>query len=222
MFRRIVFAAAVSGLIAGLFLSAAQALRVIPLILEAETYEKASPPARALPAGTPALGDEAGIDFSRTALTAVSNVISAIGFALLLVAGFSLRGGSDWRSGILWGLGGFAAFSLAPSLGLPPELPGTFAAPLAGRQVWWAFTAAATSGGLAFAAFSRGWGLKAFGAALIALPHLIGAPQPAQHGGLAPEALMQAFVLAALATSLLYWIVLGTLAGYFFHRFEQV
>ncbi len=150
MFRRINFAAAVSGLIAGLFLSAAQALRVIPLILEAETYEKASPPARALPAGTPALGDEAGIDFSRTALTAVSNVISAIGFALLLVAGFSLRGGSDWRSGILWGLGGFAAFSLAP------------------------------------------------------------------------EAMMHAFVLAALATSLIFWIVLGTLAGYFFHRFEQV
>ena len=106
--------------------------------------------------------------------------------------------------------------------GLPPELPGTFAAPLAGRQVWWAFTAAATAGGLAFAAFSHGWGLKALGAALIALPHLIGAPQPAQHGGLAPEAMMQAFVLAALATSLLYWIVLGALAGYFFRRFEQV
>ena len=42
MFRRIVFTAALAGLIAGLFLFSVQSFRVIPFILEAETYESAS------------------------------------------------------------------------------------------------------------------------------------------------------------------------------------
>ncbi len=217
MFRRIVFAAAIAGLLAGVFISAVQAVRVIPLILEAETYETTAP---AVPTTDESAGG-ASVDLSRTALTAVSNILAAIAFALLLIAGFVLRGGVDWRKGILWGLGGFAVFSLAPSLGLPPELPGTFAAMLKDRQGWWLLTVALTAGGLALVAFAPGWGWKALGAALIALPHLIGAPQPAQHGGLASEAMMQQFVIATLVTSGLFWALLGGLSSYLFERFEK-
>jgi cobalt transporter subunit CbtA len=199
-------------------------MRAVPLILQAETYETAPAHPRApgaAAAHTHGPGGGASADLSRTALTAVSNIVAAIAFALLLIAGFALRGGVTWRKGVLWGLGGFAAFSLAPSLGLPPELPGAFAAPVPDRQLWWALTVALTAAGLAMAAFAPGRGWKILGAALIALPHLIGAPQPAQHGGLAPEALAREFAAAALLASGLFWIALGGLSGYFFNRFES-
>ncbi len=219
MFSRIVFTAALAGLIGGLFLSGMQSLRVIPLIHEAETYETAST-GNPLPPHHPPETSGGG-DLQRSALTALANVIAAIGFALFLTALISLRGGADLRRGLLWGLGGFAAFSAAPALGLPPELPGTIAAGIASRQTWWLGTVAATAGGLALIAFAPGAIWKALGALLIALPHLISAPQPDHHTALAPEALQRQFVVAALAVSGIFWIVLGGLCGYLFQRFEQ-
>ena len=70
-----------------------------------------------------------------------------IGFALLLVSAYAFSGASvDWRRGLYWGLAAFATFTLAPGLGLPPEVPGTSAAPLLDRQIWWVATAVATGG----------------------------------------------------------------------------
>ena len=55
-------------------------------------------------------------------------MISGVAFALLLTAIYALlRPGQlhpDARTGAGWGLAGYAAFSPAPALGLPPELPG--------------------------------------------------------------------------------------------------
>ena len=39
----------------------------------------------------------------RTFWTGVSNIVTAIGFALLVVAVFAWRGGATWRQGLLWG-----------------------------------------------------------------------------------------------------------------------
>ncbi len=225
MFQRIVFAAAISGLIAGLVVSAAQAFRAVPLIYEAEKYEKKEPapvPALSNRENKQIVEENEAADFSRVALTVISNVITAIGFALLLIAGFAVHGGVDWKKGILWGMGGFIAFSLAPSIGLPPELPGTFAAPVPARQIWWVATAAGTSIGLVLLAFKPGASWKVLGVVTIALPHIIGAPHPETRGGLAPTELMHAFVVAALASSAIFWVVLGACSGYFFNRFERV
>ncbi len=148
-------------------------------------------------------------------------MITAFGFALLLIAGFAVRGGIDWKAGILWGIAGFIAFSLAPSIGLPPEPPGAFAAPVPSRQIWWVATTAGTSFGLILLAFKRGAPWKAVGVAVIALPHIIGAPHPEKLGGLAPEELMHVFVAAALASSAIFWVVLGACSGYFFKRFGR-
>ena len=55
----------------------------------------------------------------RTFCTVAANVVTGIGFALLLVAVSEIAGGiGGWREGLLWGFGGFAAFTLAPGLGL--------------------------------------------------------------------------------------------------------
>ena len=184
-----------------------------PLIHEAEKLE-AGESAPAGGSGSP----HARGGFARAALTLVSSVLSGVGFALLLSACFALRGGVSWREAILWGLGGFAAFGLAPALGLPPELPGAFAAPLRERQLWWLLAASGAAAGLLLLAFKRGAAFKALGAALIAAPHLSGAPRPEARGGLAPEVLAEQFALASLLVSALFWIVLGLCAGYFFNR----
>ena len=82
---------------------------------------------------------------SASPTTLAVNVVSGIGFALLLVAASEFAGGiANWRQGVLWGLAGFAVFTLAPGLGLPPELPAMPAADLVARQIWWIGTVLAT------------------------------------------------------------------------------
>ena len=181
MFQKIFFAAVVSGVIAGLFATAVQSVRVIPQIFEAEKYEKREPVP--IPQTHEDHPEEEG-GLSRLALTLVSNVVSAIGFALLLVGCFALRGEVDWWRGILWGVGGFIVFALAPAVGLPPELPGASTAPLPHRQVWWILTVAATGSGLGLLAFKPGTLFKALGVVLIILPHVFGAPHHEAGGGL--------------------------------------
>ena len=203
---------------AGLFATAVQSIRVIPQIYEAEKYEKREPVPH--PQTHEDHADE-GDGLSRLALTLVSNVVSAIGFALLLVGCFALYGEVDWWRGILWGVGGFIVFSLAPAVGLPPELPGASTAPLPHRQLWWILTVAATGSGLGLLAFKPGALFKALGVALIILPQAIGAPHPEAHGGSSPQALMGSFILTALAASAAFWVVLGLCAGYFYGRLSR-
>jgi predicted cobalt transporter CbtA len=95
------------------------------------------------------------------------------------------------------------------------------AAPLHDRQPWWFGTVAATAGGLAVIVFHRGNLFKVLGAALLALPHLIGAPQPEVHGGIALEELASQFVVAILVTAGVFWVFLGAVSGFLFHIMEE-
>jgi cobalt transporter subunit CbtA len=210
--------ALIGGLIAGVFLTGVQQLAVGPIILEAETYEVAGQDGAAA-AEDEAWAPEDGAE--RLIYSAVTNILTAVGLGLLLSAAFVLRGRRvGWRGGLLWGLAGFAAFNLAPTLGLPPEIPGAEAAPLIERQVWWVATVALTACGLALIAFSPQVPIKAVGLILIVGPHIVGAPQPDAHGGLAPVELENAFIYASLITNAVFWLVLGTLAGVLFNRFQ--
>lgn len=235
LFRNAVFAAAVAGLLAGLILAALQAYATVPLILQAETFENAGAPAHdhgAASAGDPPAaeaaeshdhGEEAWAaadGFERFAYSLAVNVVSGIGFGLLLVAASEFAGGiSSWRNGMIWGLAGFAVFTLAPGLGLPPELPAMPAADLLARQVWWIGTVAATAAGLALIAFSGMAPLSILGVVLIALPHIIGAPQPQSHESPIPETLHHRFVISVAVTNLVFWVALGGILGLLRHRF---
>jgi cobalt transporter subunit CbtA len=138
----------------------------------------------------------------------------------LLVAASELAGGiRDWRQGVFWGLAGFAVFTLAPSLGLPPELPAMPAAELGARQLWWVATAASTAMALGLLVYGRSpWAVLAAIALLVA-PYLIGAPQPTNYETPIPEGLHHSFVVAVVLTTLLFWLLLGGLAGLFRGRF---
>jgi cobalt transporter subunit CbtA len=229
-FRTMVLVAAAAGLIAGLGMTAAQELTTVPLILKAEMFEQAEG-AKAEPQhehadATAAHEHEHGEGwapsdgFERTAFTLAANVITGIGFALLLIAVSELAGGIiGWRQGVMWGLAAFAVFTLAPGLGLPPELPAMPAAELVPRQLWWLGTVAATASGLALLVYGRSVLAIVGGIALLVAPHLIGAPQPASYDSPIPEGLHHNFVVAVVMTTLVFWVLLGGLAGYFRERF---
>lgn len=206
--RRIVLAALCAGLAAGAALTAIQTVKVLPLIAAAETWEHG---------GAAALGAE------RLSLALGMNVLAGVAFALLLVAALSLAPPGGWRRGVAWGAAGFVAFSLAPAMGLAPGLPGTAAAELGPRQLWWAGCAAATLGGIALFAFAPGAPARAGGIVLAALPHAVGAPgsDPGYDtiaAGGPPAALAAAFVGASLAANLVFWLIVGGLGAWTFSR----
>jgi cobalt transporter subunit CbtA len=237
IFRNAVFAAAAAGLLAGILLAALQTFATVPLILQAETFEnagvghdhgaasesvaagpQAAAPAEAHAHGEEAWGPEDG--FERFAYTVAVNIVSGIGFALLLVAASEFAGGIlTWRQGMIWGFAGFAVFTLAPGLGLPPELPAMPAADLFARQVWWIGTVAATAAGLALIAFRGTAALSILGVALIVAPHVIGAPQPASHESPVPAGLHHQFIVAVTVTNLIFWVALGGIVGLVRQRF---
>ena len=233
MLRRILLAGIVAGLIAGGALTLLQAGAVTPILLEAETWEPGGGKGKESAGEGSALSTahdheghahdhgeawapEDGIE--RVAWTAVSNVATAIGFALLLVALFAWRGGATWRQGLLWGAAGFVVFFANPAIGLHPELPGDFAGGLLDRQLWWLFAVACSAAGVGLLLLAPRRAAKAAGALLLVVPHLAGAPQPEISGGLAPSALREHFHVASTATNAVFWLLLGLAASLAFNR----
>ncbi len=253
MIIRIFFAAILAGIVAGIFYTGAQAVKVVPIIIEAESYEsvgeKAHTPAAEKPANeghdhndasqhTPATahghdgvekpaGEAAAHEhnpdawapqggFERTFYSLISNVLVGVAYSLLLVAAIIVsKMPISPKVGIAWGAAGFVVFVLAPSLGLPPEVPGTVAASVPDRQAWWLVTVILTAGGLALFAFRTQWYWLALGLVLVLAPHVYGAPEPVHHASLAPANLAVEFVVAAIVTSGLFWLVLGGVLGWF-------
>lgn len=218
MLRKILTTGLLAGVAAGIVFSIVQFVAVQPLIVEAERLEAGA--AAAAPdqtgaadaAWTPADG------FDRIGFTVMANLISGVGFGFLLAGCFALRGGVGGAGrGLLWGLAGYAVFALAPALGLPPEAPGAAAAELFARQAWWLGTVVATAAGLALLVFARAKLIRIAGAALLALPHLIGAPLHVGGSGV-PQDLATAFIVASLAATGLFWLALGGISGAVYRR----
>ena len=244
-FKRIVGAAALSGLLAGLVLTAVQQWQVAPLTAQAEVFEDAAadqpvaPAAaqRSTDAATPGAAPEhdaqpvhaQGHDqdhehewqpengWQRTAFSTLANVTLAVGFGLLVGAAMNAAGHAiSWQRGLLWGVAGYLVMFVAPALGLPPELPGTAAAPLQQRQLWWLFAVLASGSGMACLIRTRSWLIRAVGLALIAAPLLIHAPLPAHPHSSAPAALAHDFIRASALANALLWLVLGAAMGYWY------
>ena len=241
MIQRMVSSAVIAGLAVGLLAAVLHFAFLQGLILEAERYETgalvhfaaggASVTTDTAAADTAVTGSAvaasdpdqdnaaaAGFVTTRNALTVFFKIGMQIAFALLLVAGFAVAEAYGRRvtarDGLLWGIAGFAAFQLAPAMGLAPELPGTMAAALEARQLWWVSVVAATVVALALLGYGRG--TAAWGAALILLaaPHLIGAPELDGYSGVTPPELSAAFAARTLGCGLIAWAALGWLAGH--------
>ena len=226
MFRKVVYYSILAGIVAGLVLSAVQRLQVVPIIFAAETFESAPADAASVEADGhdhEHWGPEDGAE--RTAFTAASNVLTAIGYALVLLSVMLVTQSWSqnrptrfaWSRALAWSLGGYAVFWLAPALGLPPEIPLQNAAELQDRQVWWVVCVVCTAaglGGLAFAPAPWRW----VAPLVIAVPYLIGAPHPegpmfleqSPEAAKALEALAADFVYATAFANAAFWLVLGS------------
>ena len=245
MIGRVLLAALLAGIAAGLIFAGIQHVRLTPFILAAEVYETAEAGhshEEAVPAASAATETEAGHDHAahdhaghdhadawtpadgleRTLATTGSSMMAGAGFAVLL-AGISLLAGIPLtaRNGLIWGLCGFIAVTLAPSAGLPPELPGMPAADLQGRQLWWVGTIIATGLGLYLLATRRALGWMAAAVLLIALPHVIGAPQPSVHETGVPAGLAASFAANAIAAGAVFWCIIGLFVGLAMDRYGK-
>ncbi len=236
MFKTIVFSAFGAGLAVCLAVSALQFVTTEPLILHAEEFEGApAPDAAAAPeaAAVHEHGDATahvheeeewgpadGIE--RTAYTVLANLVVGFAVSLMLLGGMAIKGDPiDARRGLLWGVAGFAAVSLLPGLGLPPELPGTPAADIYDRQLWWLGAAATSAAGIGLLAFSRNWGVLFAGVVLLVAPHVVGAPAPPSHDVSYPGALAGEFVVASMVVSAVLWSLSGLAAGWLHQRLSQ-
>ena len=236
MFRSMVLTALGVALVAGLVLSAVQALHVSPIIYAAEVFEIAAPDvveahndghshAHNDEAWSPADGME------RIGYTVLSNVLSAFGFAMILLAAmFMARDKAQlnisWLAGLGWGLAGYLTFFVVPALGLSPEIPSMEAAVLEGRQAWWVLAVVATGLAIASLVFLPGMA-KLAAVVFVAAPWVVGAPQPEVHGFLHPDAqavatlegLQSQFIYATDMANGLFWLTIGGLTAYAATRF---
>ena len=229
MIGRVILAVLLAGIAAGLVMGVIQHVRLTPLILEAEAFERAGSPAgHSHDAATAETGqpEADGHDhdhgegwapangWQRTLATTVTAAMTGAGFAAILAAISLLTGLQITRhNGIVWGLCGFLAVTLAPAAGLPPELPGMAAADLFARQVWWVGTIAATAAGIyLFATQTRPWALV-LAAVLILAPHVIGAPVAPHGESIVPAELVARFVANSIAANAILWCVIGLFLG---------
>jgi cobalt transporter subunit CbtA len=230
--RETLLAAIVAGLIAALVFTVVQSVWVTPLILQGEVYEDAAEAAphshehEAHEAEEAAGGHHHDENewkpedgWQRTLFTFGANLVMGVGYAFVLVALYLLwREPKNIVTGALYGVAGFLVFFGAPSLGLPPELPGTAAAELSIRQEWWAMTAVATAVGL-FLVFSQSrWSMRILGIAIVIAPHFVPAPQPAVEASLAPAELQNQFRVATTVCNAVFWLALGVASGVAFRK----
>lgn len=202
MITRTLMTGLLAGLAAGLALSLLYVGKIQPLILAAEVYERGA-------------DHVAAATFRRYFDTFLFNALTGVGFGMLLAASLALRGRpTGVGRGVLWGMAGFAVFVLAPSAGLPPELPGAASAPLEERQIWWLFAAASTAAGIWLLVFQARRAWRGTGAVLILLPHIVGAPATDAHGGALPAELAAGYVGVTIGAMALFWTVLGGVAGW--------
>jgi cobalt transporter subunit CbtA len=244
MITRVLAVGLLAGLLAGLSVAVLQAFTTTPIILKAEVFERgeAAPQASASPRLQPALYRSTDMDarvilvhegeqhagataaeawspgdgLERTLFTSTATVATAIGFALILIAGMLAAGDAiEQRTAMAWAAAGFAATGLAPALGLSPELPGMAASDLAGRQEWWMITAAATAGALWLFLRADRPVLRLLAIPLALAPHVWGAPYhvtEAVKSSVPPELAAQ-FAATSLAVQAILWVLTGFFVG---------
>ena len=222
MVFRVFAAALAAGLLSAILITALQSVTTAPMILEAETYEVVSPghdhSAHDHGAEVPWMPAD-GLE--RMLYSLLANFGAGVGFSLLLIVGltFDLPAVGAGR-GVLWGIAGFAVFTLAPALGLPPGVPGLAAPDEQAAQLWWLGTVLFSAGGLGALVFGKTSVFKVLGLVLLVAPHLWGAPH-VMGESLVPATLAARFAAMSIVLSAVFWLVVGYFSGAIFARLGE-
>jgi cobalt transporter subunit CbtA len=247
MIIRVLLAVLAAGLVAGILMSPLQYTKVVPIILHAEKFEgdanhdhgvssamvdhahsdgKVAAVTEPEKVGvhvyaSPAEADEEPLLFGRFWNTMLANLVTGVGFALLM-AGVSLASGVNvsFATGLVWGGLGWLCVQFLPALGLPPELPGFPEVDITARQTWWVATVALSITGFWLLLLTKSQAIRVLGLALLFAPHLYGAPQPVDIASAVPAYLAAQFAVATLATTMFFWVTLGLALGFFMDRMK--
>jgi len=222
MLYRIFAAAMAAGVLVAILVSVIEAYTTTPLIFEAEKYEALSAPDTHTP--TPESTDQPwapSAGFERFIFTVISNSVTGIASSLLVIVGLTIGSRkADLAKGVGLALGAFAAVTLAPVMGLAPELPGMPAADLQQRQIWWLATVALSAVGLGCLILVDAKTIKLLGIVLLVAPHVWGAPHPADPTSLIPATMAARFAAMSISISALFWVLIGVFSTFFFERFK--
>jgi cobalt transporter subunit CbtA len=238
MLARILSVGLLAGLVAGLLVAVLQQVTTTPLIVAAEVFEtKAAdqPAATAQKAhdhGThePGTHQHDGHDegwkpadgLPRLFYTSLATIVTAVGMALVMLAAMVGTGEEiDDRRALAWAIAGFVAFGLAPAAGLAPELPGSAAADLVARQIWWAATGCATAIAIWMFFKVEKVALRALAFAVLLAPHVIGAPQPHELESRVPAELAAQFTALSLVVQASLWVLVGIAIGLLWPRLAR-
>ena len=236
MIARIVLSTLLAGMLAGLVLAGIQYVKLTPLITAAEVYEtpetvalaEASKPCEETMPGMKMCGDEGrpawkpADGWQRTMTTTTASLLTGAGFAILILGiSMLINIPITKHNGLIWGVCGFIAVSLAPSVGLAPKLPGMPAADLHSRQIWWATTIVATGAAIYFWIFAKDFWWR-IAAVIIALaPQFFVPTSPAITEGNLPASLASEFASSSLAASLILWLAIGYFVALALDKYQK-
>ena len=246
LFSRLVWCALLTALLVGSVQFVIGRWHAVPIIQAAEVFESRKPQTGHVhtheqtsttdhahdepEAAEPTAGE-------RAAWTWVAHVLHSFSMALLM---FAVMGWWVWKRGAPMGTArlalavaaaGLLSLDVWPALGLPAELPGMDAASLGSRQAWWVLAAVSAAlacsvlAGVAMKNVANHWRWLA-AAALLALPFVVGVPQPlgdALTGFDAQsraqiQALEREFIWATGWTFLSFWASIAIVGGLVFAR----
>ncbi|EPJ46465.1 MAG: hypothetical protein OFPII_20380 [Osedax symbiont Rs1] len=239
--RNLILSALMVGIISGLSYGLFQQLQINPIIYAAEAYEMAEPTVdhhgeAVVDPHHPAVttGHAHGEAWSpedgmpRIISTLAANITIAFALALIMISLMALHNQKSAKPklnavrGVAWGMVAMFCIFIAPALlGLHPEVPGTNAAELEDRQIWWLFCAISSAIGIAILYYAAN-NFKLAGILLIALPHLIGAPLASEPGfansdPVAIQRLLELsseFYLMTAIGMLILFMMMGALSGF--------
>ncbi|MBS0222245.1 MAG: CbtA family protein [Proteobacteria bacterium] len=232
MLARILSVGLLAGLVAGLLVAVLQQVTTTPLIVAAEVFETRLSDH---PATTAQKAHEHGAHehgahehdegwkpadgLPRLFYTSLATIVTAVGVALVLLAAMLVAGEEiDERHALAWAIAGFVAFGLAPAAGLAPELPGSAAADLAARQIWWVATGCATAIAIWMFFKAKKAVPRVLALAVLLAPHVIGAPRPHELVSRAPAELAAQFAALSLAVQASLWVLVGIAIGLLWPR----
>lgn len=208
-----------AGAASGLVVALLQLLLIQPLIIEAEQYETGvlvlpgsatvAPEVAEVHSGSEA-SETSGL--SRATFTVLFLTLTWSGFGLLAASVVAtVKAIAPERSISVLGIAmaGFATATLAPALGLPPELPGMPAADLEARQVWWIWSVASTVAALTIGVRFQFWAARLMAVALAASPHIFGAPSAPIAVAIIPPDLAALYAVRVLGVSFAGWLVMA-------------
>ena len=224
MLTRILTSALIAGAAAGLVAALLQLVFLQPVLLHAELFEEGVLTHFAPAPMSDTVVQLPGFSPQRDLLSVAFSMLIYAGFGLMMVAAMSLAETNGAkitpRTGIVWGIAGFVAVHLAPGFSLSPEIPGSSAADITLRQIWWFSTVGAAIIALWLIAFGRSPVAWLIASVLFLAPHVIGAPMSEVMTGPAPTELGSLYSARAFGVNLAGWVILGTLAGHFWSTEE--